>query len=145
MHKIDIELKPSKSFILFLLINLLCCLAIVATLPLAMGIKIFVEIVVLLYGGHLLWERGWLLGRRSITRLCRDQDGWQWHDRHSVWHGEIGNDSTLTGFLGILRLKPQGARRKHSCLIFKDTLSADSYRRLIVTVRTAKNSLINQP
>jgi hypothetical protein len=145
MHKIDIEIKPSKRFILFLLINLLCCIAIVATLPMPFALKFFLGILVLAYGGHALWRQGWLLSRRSIIRLSHDEDGWQWHDRQTSWRGELCGDSTLTAFLGILRLKAHGARVKQSCLIFKDTLSAESYRRLLVTARTAKNSLIKQP
>jgi hypothetical protein len=138
MRSIDIQIKPSKLFILFLSITLLCCMTIVATLPLSFLNKILLAAAVFAYGWSLL--RDWILphGKRVITRLSYASQGWMLTDREDTYRCELCGDSTLTPFLAILRFKLEGERKKRTCLLFKDIVDPDLYRRLMVTARTAK-------
>jgi hypothetical protein len=144
MRRIDIQIKPSKLFILLLAVTTVCCIIIVATLPLSILNKLFISAVVLVYAWFLLINWGLLHGKNIITQLGYGEEGWTLLDReNNIWRGEICGDSTLTPFLGILRFKLEGQRKKRSCLVFKDTLHDDLYRRLMVTVRTAKIHMAN--
>ncbi len=138
MRRIDIRLNPSRFFILALTTTMLCCVVIALTLPLHIFFNILLAAAVLIYGGFLLRNWGLLLGKEMLTSVSYGDEGWTLADRENSWHGELCGESTLTPFLGILRFKLAGVRKKRVCLIFKDTLDADLFRRLLVTARTAK-------
>jgi hypothetical protein len=138
MRRIDIPLKASKLFILLIAATMLCCVAIVFTLPLSIFFNILLAAAVLAYGGFLLRNWGLLRGKDVITQLSYGDEGWTLTNGENIWRGELCGDSTLTPFLGILRFKLPDVRNKRSCLIFKDTIEPDLFRRLLVTARTAK-------
>lgn len=135
MQRIDIKLKPSKLFIALIGVTVLCCLVIILTLPIAKLSKGFLCMLILPYGWVVLRDYGLLQCRHSIVGLSLIAGVWQLQDRLQVSTAELGGESTLTTWVHVLCFKTQTGRR--SCVIFKDALSREDYRRLSVLVRTA--------
>jgi hypothetical protein len=138
MHKIDIRFKPSKLFILFVLLSVAACFALVFTLPVTHLKKFFLCCFVLTYGGHVLWDRALLQHGHSLLRMSYDGGTWQLQDRIRTWQAEICGESTITSFLSILRFTAPNKRKKRTCLVFKEVLGSQTYRQLIVILRNAK-------
>lgn len=138
MHKIDISFKPSKLFVIGVLLTIAFTLGILYSLPLHMLKKVLLTLPILTYGGYIFWDRALLQGGYSILRLSYSTGGWQLQDRIKTWQAELCGESTITSFLSILRFTQPGKRKIRTCLVFKDALGSEHYRRLIVILRTAK-------
>lgn len=132
MQNIDITLKPSKQFLVFISALLLGSFMVIASLSLLSWIKIVLGLVLTGYGIKLFWCDILLRSRRSIIRLNKQNDGsWRLYDRKGAFTGLLAGDSTVTGFLCVLRFRVQGCFFKRSSLIFRDSVGADTYRKLL--------------
>ena len=132
MQNIDITLKPSKQFLIFISILLLGSFIVMASLPLSGWVKIVSGLVLAGYGIKLFWYDVLLRGPKSIIRLNKQNDGsWRLYDRKGAFTGGLAGDSTVTGFLCVLRFRVQGCFFKRSCLIFRDSVGAGTYRKLL--------------
>ena len=136
MPKIDINLKPSKCFLALTLLTVAACYYIIYTLPV---LKVYKTLLWLLTTRYL-WRisREWILLKsgHSIYRLILDQDGWALHTRLGVLRADLCGESTVTQWVSILRFQIREGAYKRSCVIFRDMLTGDDYRRLLVLLRT---------
>jgi hypothetical protein len=138
MRKLDITVNPSRYFIFFGLAATVGGLLICLTLPLGFFLKIFLLGCVLAYGWHLIFSQALQHHSQAIVKISYESERWFLHTRTHSGPANLCGDSTMTGFLSILRFNRDGVRKKQSCVIFKDALEPDFYRRLITAVRTAE-------
>lgn len=70
--------------------------------------------------------------------IGQDIDGWYLKKAGEQIPIILSGDSTITSIVSILRFRQEGKFLKQSCVIFKDALSADMYRQLIVRIKYFK-------
>lgn len=110
-------------------------MAIVCYLSFAWIIKIALILLALIYGGlafhqQLQWQA-----------IKHDENGWWLKHAGQEWNVEMSGDSTITGYVLVLRFNIPGKRWKKSCVIFRDAVvSHDIYRQLIVRLRNYKSA-----
>lgn len=135
MQELIINLNVSKQFVTLILITILSSLAIVVYLSLPIWIKLLLAISILTYGSQIVWKHGLLKHPKSITQIIIDQSEYFLADHHQVYLVTISGDSTITTTLCVLRFLLPNQRLKSSCIIFKDMMQADDYRRLLVLLK----------
>jgi hypothetical protein len=139
MPNIDIKIKPSKIFILLIIITLACCLAVIYHLPISqLWIRGIVVALTLRYGWRILKDYGLLTGGYSISHLSLEEDGWKLQNRLRSFSAGLCGESTITNFVCVLRFKAPDRKQKITCIIFCDALPKSSYRQLLVQLRTSR-------
>lgn len=134
MQNIDILIKPSFYFKLYAVLLISGSIFAVLYSSLFLWIKIFLLVLVGLYG-HVLWLSSSLKSPESITRLRLQSGRCLLNDQSDYFLADILGDTTITSFVTVLRFKKMGSTRKQSCLIFCDAVSKEEYRRLRVGLR----------
>jgi hypothetical protein len=105
------------------------------SLPTLRIIKSILMLIVIRYGWNIFKNDVLLMGGYSIQRLTQVDDHWLLHDCLRTETAKLSGDSTVTNYVCILRFVCED-KRKRSTVIFKDALSAEQYKRLLVAVRT---------
>lgn len=135
-YKIDyFQLRPSKQFILLSSLFIFLSLMVIQSLVLYWLIKDVVELLVVLYGIHMIVRDGLLRSKHSITNLKYEKNGWFIAREEKFERAILCGESTVTTFISILRFRLQGKKGVLSCLILRDSLSQLNYRRLIILTR----------
>ncbi|MES2218490.1 MAG: protein YgfX [Pseudomonadota bacterium] len=134
----DIKIRVSASFTTLLIVILCASLLIIGSLSIALAWKVLLISVALFYGLHILWKDCLLLSRHSITELILSPSSWKLITAHQTWEGELSGDSTLSVIASVLRFKVAGRKRKLSCVICADATDRDTYRQLLVLLRTTQ-------
>jgi hypothetical protein len=137
MRKLDIPLKPAAVYIRLILLILAGSSAIVLAIPVNGWLKIFLLMLLAVYAWRSILKKALLLNADAILRLTYFHDCWEVHTAGEILPVKISGDSTLTGFLSVLRFQGEGQRKKISCVIFKAAVGTDTYRRLCAAARTA--------
>lgn len=108
-------------------------------LPTMFLMKLLLTIFVLIYGAQVIWKYGFLQHKNSVIGLSFNAEGWQVHLPDKVIPAELCGDSTRTKLVSILRFSVAGERLKHSCVIWRDAITRDEYRRLGVIAKWVKS------
>jgi len=133
MRNLDIDLKRSKQFILFLMLLFLSSEMILLLSPVLLMVKLLLAFIVFLYCLDILFLHGLQRYKNSIIGLCLSKNGWVIEDRSGFHSAELCGSSTITRYLCILRFKVKNKTR--SCIIFNDAIEEKYYRRLLLKVR----------
>jgi len=133
----EFNLKPSWYALSLITLILAITVAILYGLPINAWIKLGGWLFVLIYGGYLFKRFGLLQDGRAITRIKREQDGkWLLQTKKNViYTAELQGDSTVTTWLSVLRFRVPKRFWPISCIVFRDSLTRDHYRKLLVLVR----------
>jgi hypothetical protein len=132
----DINIRPSKIFSTLVVAVILSTLVIILTLPLHILWKLALIVVICSYGLMILKNECLLMGKHSIHSIFLNNEGW-WITMADVKTPAIvWGDSTLSAFASVVRFKIPASKRKYSCVIFRDAVPLDDYRRLMVLLRT---------
>lgn len=136
MLNLEFKLKPSKQYLTLLFTVFVISMVIVLTLPLEWWIKLIGLLCLFLYGGRILWQFGLLRSKHSIISIRHHSDGrWLLHTHKKVYEAELRGDSTVTGWVSILRFRILKRFWPKSCVVFRDSLRTDDYRKLLVVLR----------
>lgn len=120
-------------FISILLSISFICIAILA---ITVWQKIIGFVGVAAYGAYLYWHEGLRRSANAIIRLQRQADGrWQVTTHTMQYTATLRGDSTVTSLIAVLRFNIENKRRPWSCVVFRDALSADAYRQLMIAAR----------
>lgn len=138
MPEISFKLKPSKQFNLLILLVLSICLVIVASINLRWEAKLALAVSVLIYSGWIAGRYGLLISKQAIVKLVLNSNGWAIGKAQSLDLAQVCGDSTVTTWVSVLRFKVAKKRAKQTCVIFRDSLGSEQYRRLLVALRTVK-------
>jgi len=107
-------------------------LAILWLLPLSGGFKMA---LLLLYGAYTAY----LLNEHYVHNICRlkrREDGtWCWSNAKGTYEGALDPLSVLTPWVSLLRFNQHLTKKRMFCVIFRDSLPEDHYRRLLVVLR----------
>lgn len=136
MLEINIDLKPSKQFIFLMIVVIVGSLGNIYYVPLSFTIKLLLTVFTLSYGGFIIWKYGLLTHPHSIVKLVHDKQGWQVREQRKFYPVKLSGDSTLTTHLCVLRFIIPNKRFKRSCVIFKDAVEQDQYRKLLIALRS---------
>ena len=136
MQERAFNFKPSKYYLILLTIILLTSMAIAGSLPMRMEFRLLGWMFVFVYGGMMIWRYGLLRSKHSILSLSYQSDGrWHLHTKNAVYVAQLRGDSTVTHLVAILRFQVTNQYWPQSCLVFRDSLERDEYRRLLVVLR----------
>lgn len=125
-------LKPSKHYLILISITWFFSLIILLCLPLEIKVKIGSMIFVGGYGCYLIWRDALLLSPDAIMSLKRHADGhWQVSTHKQRLTAELRGDSTVTGFVSVLRFRVEKHVLPISCVVFKDSLNPQLYHQLL--------------
>lgn len=138
MRELSVNLQPSSIFIILLSILMLGSLICVKNLVMAVEIKIILVIFIVIYSGYVIWRYGLLKSSRAIIGLSFNSDSKKCRiTTHSeILSAELSGDSLVTTQLCILQFVVPGKKLKQACIIFKDSLGKDAYRRLLVALKS---------
>lgn len=136
MQDHEFHLNPSKKYIAFLGMVIFVSLSIVLLLPLGHWLKLAGFILVSGYSGYIFWRYALLRDRHSIVsiRYLGDKK-WLLHTRKYTVEADICSDSTLSGIVSVLRFKMAKRWWPVSCIVFRDSLDGDQYRKLLVKLK----------
>ncbi len=134
MRKIDINLQPSRWFLMLITIVLLGSLIAVFCAQIPWLIKLFITLLTVFYGGWIIFNHGLLRHKKSLRRLTLTSDGWSIWDKQRVYSAELCGSSTITKTVSILRFKILDERIKRSCILFHDSVAPNIYRKLIINL-----------
>ncbi len=140
MQKIDISLKPSRLFIYLLMVILVGCLLCIFSLSVAWSLKIILIISVLFYGAWIFWKEIYLMSAASMVglQLLEEESCYLRYFSSNTIAAEIDGSSTVTALVCVLRFKVPDQRRKTACVVFKDSVDKEMYRKLMVWLRCSK-------
>lgn len=129
-------LKPSKFYCSFLAVALLASFLVIILIHANIWIKLLVAVLLGFYGSYTYLRYALLKTRDSIIALQSTSSGkWQVTTNAGVVSGEVKGDSVVTPFLSILRFNVERKRSSLSCIILRDSLDNDDYRRLVALLR----------
>ncbi len=136
MLDLEFKLQRSKQGIAFFLGLLLFSQIIVLSLTIAAWLKVLLMLWQTIYLGRILWSLGLGRGYPQLETIRRLTDGrWQLTMKNQRYDVVLRGDSTVTTLLSVLRFQLPQRYFCQSCLIFRDALTADDYRRLLVALR----------
>lgn len=108
---------------------LLGSLAIICYLPFIGVMKLVLIGLCVLYSVSILRKQ------RQYQFIRHNKEGWWLRSADEEYKIEIVGDSTVTIFVTVLRFIVTGKKFKQSCVIFKDAMDGDTYRKMIVRLR----------
>jgi len=65
-------------------------------------------------------------------------DAWSILDKKRIYAATLCGSSTVTKMICILRFKILDEKLKRSCILFRDSMEAEQYRQLLVSMRNNK-------
>ncbi len=140
MLDLEFRLKSSKQYLLLFALLVLASIAIVLSLTLALWLKLIGIILIAAYGIFILIDVGLRWSPRSIIALRRHPDGmWLLQTPEKHYEGALRGDSTVTQWISVLRFQIPQQYKPKTCIIFRDSLEPDEYRRLLVILRMGKD------
>lgn len=83
------------------------------------------------YGCYLIWRDALLLGPDAIMLLSHADGHWQLSTHTQQLTAELRGDSTVTGFVSVLRFRVEKRVLPISCVVFKDSLNPQLYHQLL--------------
>jgi hypothetical protein len=128
MPKFESTLRFSRYFTGLQLILCMGSLLSLTQVFMPVSLKISLILSVLLY---FLWN---CYSHRQWQSIGHDDNGWYLEKNSKRIPVIPAGDSTLTSFVSILRFREDNKWFTQSCLIFRDSLSADNYRRFLVRI-----------
>jgi hypothetical protein len=134
---LQICLKSSRLYLITLSFIALGATLSIFCANLALSCKWVLAAIILSYSGWIIWTEILLKDQRSIVRLVYNDDNtWQVIARGGqAYLALLADDSAVMGGFCVLRFK-QSRWWKKSCVIFKDGTDDNTYRRLLVVLRS---------
>jgi len=133
------NLQPSRIFIACIALLLFFNIIIVLWLPIHLLLKFLWLVFFTVYAGRQIWQHGLLRSQQAILTLAPQASGsWYLASSTGIVSGAIlQGDSTLTALVCVLRFRLAEQRRVLTCVLFRDCLSGEDYRRLRVLAKTS--------
>jgi hypothetical protein len=136
MQDREFKLFPSHFYCLFLALMLLGSAVIALMLPVQFWLRTLIFAVLIVYGAQIFWRYAWLRSKNSVIKLINlTGKRWELTIHGETVEGILRGDSTITTVVSVLRFDISGSRWPLSCMVFRDSLRGDDYRRLISTIR----------
>lgn len=109
---------------------------IICLLAMPLWAKVIGIVVTAIYGASILWQYVLLRNRNSIIKMKRQEDGqWLIHTNSGKYETQLCGDSTVTAMVSILRFRSPKSFWRKTAIVFRDSLTKEQYRELLVTLR----------
>ena len=135
MLETEFNLRPSTQYLILLILMVGVSEVILwrTALPIFILFKMGLSFVILIYG-YYLWRCQFFI--RSIRLQDVKANEWLLNTNENDLNenyliGKLQKDSTVTNIICILRFQVAGRFFPITCIIFRDTLSQEQYRRLV--------------
>lgn len=126
-------IKPSRFYLVLMVLVFLASILMVFMTSLASVYKFLLLFFVVCFGVQLFWRFVLLRDRYSVIGLKKLDGGeWQIDCPVRVFNGKLRGDSTLTQWVSVLRFDVHGLRRPLVSIIWFDSLSREAFRQLRV-------------
>ena len=134
MPDLEFKLQPSKYFLSLVCLFFLGGLGLFAVF-IEGWMKYFGFLLVSLYGLYIIWQFGLLKGKASVIYLRSHQAGKKWlvSTSYTAYETELDAFSVVTRWVSLLHFKMP--EQQVVSLIFRDSLKAGHYRKLLVRLR----------
>lgn len=110
---------------------------IVCMLPVLIWLRLGLLVFLLAYGASIFWQYALLRAAWSVIAVKKLEDKrWQLTTRSDIQTAALRGDSTVTAYVSVLRFDIPERKKPLSCIIFRDSLAADEYRRLTGAIRS---------
>ena len=140
MHNYVFDLKTSLCFLGLIFLGFISSIAVVSFVPIRIVPKIAFDVFIILYLTYIFWFDGLRHSPHSIIELqWRQPNQWflRMRARELLYEPAVLlPDSTITRWVSILRFKIPGQEKVRSCIVFRDSLVPDAYRRLVMRVNS---------
>lgn len=135
MQNIDLVLKPSRCFCALLLLILLGSSLIISYIPISWWIKGGLLWMVFYYGSALFFQYGLLKHPYALRQLKHlGNKTWLITQNAQTFFAEICGDSTISGWVCVLRFQRHEKGGKQTFVIFNDSMPKENYRMLLLSV-----------
>jgi hypothetical protein len=101
-----------------------------------LSVSLLIKITLML--GLVAYSLRIFYSHKQWQAIGHDFNGWYLGKAGSLIPIVPSGDSTITSFVSILRFKQDKKWLKQSCIIFRDSLSDDNYRRFLVRMKYFK-------
>jgi toxin CptA len=136
MHNHEFKFSPSLIYCIFLAATIFASVIIAFVLPFAQWQCALLAAVLITYGVSIFWRFALMKAETSVTAIRKNDGGsWLLTTRGGTMEAALRGDSTVTNFISILRFDVPGKKRPIASIIFRDSMSADDYRRLVGALR----------
>lgn len=136
MFNHEFKLRPSLWYALLLLLFIIASLIITLLLPVPGWVRWPLLFLLFLYGMHLIRQHALLTAPDSILGFKKlDESRWQIVTRRAVYEGKLLSDSLVSQVVSVLRFSVAGKRAPISCVVWRNSLPSDEYRKMMVTVK----------
>jgi hypothetical protein len=135
MQEIDVNLQPSRWLLIVLLLVLILTEMVIFLIAGSIYLKIVLTLVALIYSGFIAQRNILLRHPESIVKITIKKEGSSMATRSQTFAITLKGESTITQWISILRFYSTEMRKNYSCLVLRDNLSKDQYRRLLVILR----------
>jgi len=138
MPVVDFNPKPSQQYFIIFSIIILIGAAIVLTLPIPLWIKLIGAVIVLVHGFRVCWHYALLRSKASVTKIRYLGDNrWVIENREGTYATELDKGTSVTAVVILLHFKIPGRMFPLKSIIFRDSLSVDEFRQLLVVLRAS--------
>ena len=132
----EFKFKPSKQYLILLLITVFSSTVVVVCLPVSFWVKLLLLGLLCLYGANIIWKFGLLRSKTAVLGVILQSEGlWHIYIGKQSYPAKLMGNSTVTGFVSILRFQVLGSFWPKSCVVFSDSVDSDHYRQLLVLLR----------
>jgi hypothetical protein len=136
MQNPDFKLHLSKFYCLFLGTLLLGSALVIILLPLPYWLRVLLLAALLIYGSLIFRQYALLRGSFSVIRLKKmEEKRWQVITPSRVFECALRGDSVVTTVVSVLRFNIPGKHLPLVSVVFRDSLRAEDYRRLVAALR----------
>lgn len=102
----------------------------VSTLPISIFLILVGVVSIIFYGQYLF-----TLARQKVRLVYTSEGKWLFEDKNITLEGTLRGDSTVTPYVSVLRWQINGQKSVKNLIIFRDSLSKNDYRQLMVIIR----------
>ena len=134
MH--EFKIFPSRTYKFLFSIIIIATCAVVIFLSINILLKLFLLLIIILYSAKQFSESVLLSHKNSIhTIYCNDEKAWSIATADTVIDVELCHGSTVTAYVCVLVFKCIKTSTEYNCVLFRDSLKHDEYRKLMPRLR----------
>lgn len=133
MHAVDFHFKPSRQYLLIFGAIVLISILILCGVSIPLWLKLIAIAIVMAHGSRVFWRYALLRDKLSITTIrYTDEKRWVIQNREGTFAVDLHPGTTVTTVVMLLHFRVPGKMLPLKSVIFRDSLSADNFRKLLV-------------
>ena len=131
----NFHFQPSKYHLILLFVILFITLIILFNLPFNREMKFLSILLFICWDAKVIWQQGLLRQAHSIIGLQLNERSWLVKSNRKIESATLRADSIITHLVSILRFDVPSRCLPIDCVVWRDSLPAGSYRKLVIGIR----------